>query len=160
MSLHFILDGYNIIKSGLIEDFEGKTLEKQRAVLIGLVERRRPHGSGNNSVTVVFDGSYEMAAAYPREQRLASGIQVVFSGGESADDKIENIVAARTNAADVVVVTNDKGIKRRLGGRGVKYMSLEDFAERVAEPKANRPGSSRDNGMEGITDDLKKEWLK
>ena len=54
MSLHYLLDGYNIIKQS--PRLGPKRLEDGRAGLIAFIEMRQPQGSRNNMVTVVFDG--------------------------------------------------------------------------------------------------------
>ena len=54
MSLHYILDGYNILKQ--IPAFNDLSLEDGRRGLMRWIETQRPQGSVNNTVTVVFDG--------------------------------------------------------------------------------------------------------
>ncbi|MFH1368695.1 MAG: NYN domain-containing protein [Elusimicrobiota bacterium] len=158
MSLFYILDGYNIIKSGLIPGFERKTLEQQRAHLVQLIEKTRPQGSKNNSIMIVFDGSYEMSFLHPQKEVTKTGIAVVYSGGESADEKIEEIVLAYPNPADIVIVSNDKGIRRRVGGRGVKHLDVRQFAGRIAREKESFSASDSGGDMNDITDEMKKEW--
>lgn len=160
MALLYIIDGYNVIKSGIIKEFESKTLETQRKLLIDLIDQRNFRGSGNNSVTIVFDGSYEMSQLYSQRLKLAGGIEIYFSSGETADEKIESLVLSHPNAAEVVVVSNDKGIRRRIGGRGVRYMSVEEFAARISLPENARSSCDKDKNLNKITEEMKKEWLK
>ncbi len=54
MSLHYLLDGYNILKQ--IPAFRDLPLEDGRRGLLRWIDHSRPQGSVNNQVTVVFDG--------------------------------------------------------------------------------------------------------
>ncbi len=132
----FVVDGYNVIKSEHGRIFEGKTLEQQRNLLLELIARNRPHGSPNNKVTVVFDGTYEMAMQGGQAQPAAGGVAVVYSGGETADEKIEEIVLGLANPAEVTVVTDDRGIRRRLGGSGARHMDVARFFSKLVKEDA------------------------
>lgn len=163
MALSFILDGYNIIKSDESGVFAQGTLEQQRALLIALIKKQQPQGSSKNTVTVVFDSAasslpYESAAALEN----TSGVSTVFSAGKSADDTIEEIVLKHPNRPEVVVVTNDKGIRRRLGGCSVKFMSVQEFLKKLF-PRRQQAFVSDDPDSESLCDineELGKQWLK
>ncbi len=55
MSIHYLLDGYNIIHQ-MPAALDLTKLEDQRRHLIRFVEQHRPQGSANNRVTIIFDG--------------------------------------------------------------------------------------------------------
>jgi predicted RNA-binding protein with PIN domain len=130
--MRFIVDGYNIIKSGLApEAFEGKTLEQQRNALLELISLNKPQGSPRNTVTVVFDGDYQISLAAGPGRPPAGVEKVIFTEGGSADEKIEELVLSESNPTEVAVVTNDKGIKRRIGGTGARIVVLEEFLPRL-----------------------------
>ena len=131
--MQMIIDSYNVIKSGLTDVFDGLTLEQQRAELIRLINENRPQGSRNNGVTAVFDGNYEVSMAAGSNRTSAGGVQVIFTQGEPADDLIENMVLQLENKADATVVTDDKGLLRRLGGTGVKHLSVEAFLAKLVK---------------------------
>ena len=86
MSLNYLLDGYNIIHR--LPVLTQKNLEDARNDLIRFIEIHRPQGSSNNSVTIVFDGQPGMGG-----QPDASGVKIIFSSGESADDYIKRAVS-------------------------------------------------------------------
>ena len=106
MSLHYILDGYNILKQ--IPAFNDLSLEDGRRGLMRWIENARPAGSRNNTVTVVFDGNPDFwGAALPGAPQEAT--RVIFSNG-SADDKIKHMVEEDENRRSCVVVSDDKDI--------------------------------------------------
>jgi predicted RNA-binding protein with PIN domain len=86
MSVHFIIDGYNVLlRSGL---FDQKCLKDARGAFMAYLGHRRPHGSMRNKLTVVFDGRLEFAG-------LAGGgeVDVIFTAGASADELIKEMVS-------------------------------------------------------------------
>lgn len=137
--MRFIIDGYNVIKSGLApEAFEGLTLEAQREALLGLIARNSPQGSPNNRVTLVFDGNYNISMAAGPRTGSPGGPEVIFTEGASADEKIEELVLAAGNPSEITIVTNDKGIRRRVGGTGARVMGLEEFMPRLLGERKRR----------------------
>jgi hypothetical protein len=53
------------------------------------------------------------------------------------------------NSLNITVITNDKGIRRRIGTSGAKYERLEMFLSRGTREKASRK-------LRGLDDDIKK----
>ena len=58
MSLHYFLDGYNVVHQ--MAGAARLNLEEQRYQLVRLIERKAPQGSERNKVTVVFDGCLDV----------------------------------------------------------------------------------------------------
>ncbi|TQM14124.1 NYN domain-containing protein [Pseudonocardia kunmingensis] len=100
-SLHLVVDGYNVSKTGYPE----LTLADQRARLVsqlGALAART-----GVEVTVVFDGAGVITAP-PRGSR---GVRVLFSdAGVLADDVIRDLVAAEPQGRPVVVATSDRAV--------------------------------------------------
>lgn len=167
MSLHFILDGYNIIKSGSTGLFSARTLEEQRTRLLTLIRERRPQGSQNNQVTVVFD-SRTVQPEWVDSGSVSTvwGIRVMFSGGTTADETIQRLVEEAERAAEIVIVSNDRGIRRLVGGLGARFMSVEEFVRKL-DQAGDKAGGLR-SGQEPFDDDTRfevndefsKRWLK
>ncbi len=114
MSLHYLLDGYNILKQ--IPAFRDLPLEDGREGLLRWIDHSRPQGSVNNQVTVVFDGHPDHFGALGSQGE----IRVIFSDGCSADDKIKLMVEEDVDQKNCVVVSDDKDIflyARSLGAR-------------------------------------------
>jgi hypothetical protein len=99
----FILDGYNISGEMYADNFATRLARDDVIGRAGLLAR-----SSAAEVTVVFDG--------PEEEgrpgfRSSSGVVVVFSRGDTADDVIAALVASQPERT--VVVTNDRDLRSR-----------------------------------------------
>jgi Protein of unknown function (DUF901). len=156
MSLHYILDGYNIVKLAFSEN-SGK-LQASREKLLEFIRNSHPQGSPKNKVTVVFDGKEDFLP-----ENTQSLPEVIFTRNESADEKIKKIVELAKNPKELVVVSNDRDItlfSRRLGA---KILSVDEFLAskkkartKVSEDAKNIPASAEFN----ITEELKRVWLR
>ncbi len=156
MSLHYILDGYNILHKLPLP--ESGTLEQHREILIRFLQDRRPHGSPNNDVTIVFDGQPEHYG--PGSMR--GNIRIVFTDGETADEKIKKMVADERSKGHIVVITDDRGIRLAVRSSGAKVLGVLEFISLRAETSSSpstRKGMSQEV-RQNIDDELKKIWLK
>lgn len=131
MSLHYLLDGYNIIKQ--IPELAPKKLEDGRRALVRAIEVHQPQGSSQNSVTIVFDGQPGIFGAVN-----TSIVRVIFSEGESADDKIKNLVEQSHSKKNMVVVTDDRDIKFAVRPGGVRVMAVKEFWAKMVPKKLQR----------------------
>ena len=154
MSLHYLLDGYNVLKQ--MEAFRDLPLEEGRRGLLKWISDSRPQGRVNNQVTVVFDGIEGSCS-------LDGEIRVIFSDGCSADDKIKRMVEEDAGRKNCVVVSDDKDIFLYARSLGAKIMSVAAFT--------SKPGGShtrQDDGrkyiplsrQEKINKELRSFWLK
>ena len=172
MSLHYLLDGYNILHQMPL-DVQGSlehqgALQDQRGQLIQWLEVHRPQGSVKNAVTIVFDGKSGILGG----PSLSSSMKVIFSQDESADGKIKSLVAQAPNKKSIVVVTNDKDVKFAVRALGAKVMGVQDFLSNISSPPLSKKGSlNRSVDREGsqkvsttleykITSELEQIWLK
>lgn len=108
-SVHLVVDGYNVTKTG----YGDLTLSDQRDRLVGqlvaLAARTRAE------VTVVFDGAGVLAVP----TAAARGVRVLFSDpGVLADDVIRTVVAAEPEGRPLVVVTSDRAVADSVRRRG------------------------------------------
>ncbi len=159
MSLHILIDGYNLIRqSPALSDIDRRSLEEGREALLEYLasyKRVKRH-----PITVVFDGA---GADIHMERRTRwKGIAVVFSRpGELADSVIKRIVNRERERA--VVVTSDRDIADFAAEHGAETidsiefegkmkmatqpdMNLTDLTEREEEgwiPTTRKKGSSR-----------------
>ena len=112
-TVHLVVDGYNVTKTG----YPALTLSAQRdrlaAALAALAART------GAEVTVVFDGAAVVAVPLAASR----GVRVLFSDpGVLADDVIRSIVAAEPAGRPLVVVTSDREVAdsvRRQGAHPV-----------------------------------------
>jgi predicted RNA-binding protein with PIN domain len=108
-SVHLVVDGYNVTKTGYPE----LSLSDQRDRLIRQLAAMAARTSAE--VTLVFDGAGVVAVptAAPR------GVRVLFSDpGVLADDVIRALVTAEPEGRPVVVVTSDRAVADSVRRRG------------------------------------------
>lgn len=162
MSVHYLLDGYNILHQMPL--FDTFSLEDKREAMLQWIERARPQGSLKNKVTVVFDGKFGIVGRTP-----SSFVEVVFSQDESADEKIKSILARIQNRKNTVVVTNDRAIQYAVRALGAKFLSVKEFLSHAKESPAKKSSSTQgqtearkvtDVTAYQITAELKEIWLK
>ncbi|GAB3876364.1 NYN domain-containing protein [Kibdelosporangium lantanae] len=108
-SVHLVVDGYNVTKTG----YPDLSLADQRDRLTHQLASLAARTSAE--VTLVFDGAGVVAvpSAAPR------GVRVLFSDpGVLADDVIRALVAAEPEGRPVVVVTSDRAVADSVRRRG------------------------------------------
>jgi predicted RNA-binding protein with PIN domain len=157
MSLHYIIDGYNVMKQ--VARLTGKRLARGREGFIRFLETERPQGSSRNKVTVVFDGRTDVYAP-----RINSEIEVIFSHNESADEKIKKLVE-KYEQKNLVVVSDDNAVKYSTKIQGASTMEAKEFLCRksgrekscAAQEEKINPQTSL--GIE-ITKELEKIWVR
>ena len=157
MSLHFIIDGYNLIKQTTA--LNKVNFKDSREALIRFLTVHTPQGSKNNTITIVFDG-WQGNFYY----RADSCIQIIFSNDRSADEIIKQLVERTDNVKNTIVVTNDREVQFYAKQAGAKIEAVEDFVSRGA-PKENKAQADEKKPLyptdaAKITDELRKLWIK
>ncbi len=127
MSLHIIIDGYNMIRqSPALSTIERQDLQLGREALVDSVaeyKRIKKH-----KITIVFDGT--RAHLLSNRHDTIKGIMIKFSNpGETADTEIKRIAAQEREKA--LVVTSDRDIVRFVSARGAATMSSDAFEEKI-----------------------------
>lgn len=159
MSLQYIIDGYNITCHPKFPKQLPKKFSDSRVALIQLIRAKKSSSSPNNKFWVVFDG-------YPHSSlaNLDQGnITVMFSRGESADQRIKKLLELMVNPKNTVIVSDDKEIIFFAKSCRAKTQSAEDFllfqdkllSARSAIPEAEISYAQ----MHKINEELKKLWL-
>jgi len=133
MSLHYILDGYNIIKQN--EALSLLKLEAGRDALAALLASQRPQGSSNNKVTVVYDG---VAGLYS-DIRISGGIKTLFSQSGSADDKIKQVVDRAHRKNGIVVVSDDRSLRYYVRALGAQVLGVKAFLSQAVPAVGKAP---------------------
>ena len=122
-SVHLIVDGYNVTKTGYPE----LPLADQRTRLAGQLAALAARTSVE--ITVVFDGAGVVAAP----TRGSRGVRVLFSDpGVLADDVIRALVAAEPQGRPVVVATSDKAVVSSVCAHGAHSVSSRVLLQRLA----------------------------
>lgn len=148
MALHYVLDGYNLLYA--MTEMPAGTWQDKRAALLAHLKKLQPQGK--NPVTVVFD-----SREGPGSRSVENGITVVYTSGETADDKIIAMVRLSQNPRVMVVVSNDKGIRHLLKSTGAQFMSADEFLRKSKRAKSADAQEPVEDPT--ITDELRKEWL-
>ncbi|MFA7073800.1 MAG: NYN domain-containing protein [Endomicrobiaceae bacterium] len=161
--MEYLVDGYNVIKSSDL--FNANNLEASRNKLIDFIIKYHPQGK--NPITVVFDckskNPYECDGA---SKILIKGIKTIFSEGQkTADDVIVEYIENSEKPYNIVIVSNDKGIYRRIGGKGTKKMSVDAFISIKYKNESCRKNTlteSRqiDGDYSEISRELSDLWIK
>lgn len=169
MSLHFVIDGYNLIKRTSISSKYPKignenrdSLEDLRAALIKYIKLYRPQGKVTNRVTIVFDAKGDRERTLTETYREDGGIGIIFS--KSADDKIKRLVKESRSPKNIVVVTDDKDIRFFVRQYRAQIKTVEEFLKKPnpLNIKANPDDKTPLAPQEAIriTEEMKELWLK
>jgi hypothetical protein len=145
MSLHIIIDGYNLVRrSEELSRLDRADITRGREALIeklAAYRRLKPH-----RITVVFDGTGAPAHSPPRDR--VKGIGILFSrGGESADAVIARM--ARQERATALVVSSDLAVVRSAQACGAAVVDSGEFEARLAmasELEGSDPGDEAPRG--------------
>jgi predicted RNA-binding protein with PIN domain len=157
MSLHYIIDGYNLIKHRSFNPPAG--IHDSRFALIQFLRINKPCGSPKHKVTVVFDG-------YSNDLSL-SGLEfeVIFSCEDSADERIKKIVEKERLPKSLIVVSDDRQIRDFARLCGVISLGIEDFLNPPSKKSASRKIDQEKTQLSysaahKINEELKRLWLK
>jgi len=127
MSIHIIIDGYNLIRqSAALSRLDQQDIMLGRDALVDMLAAYRkikPH-----RITVVFDGRHGPALSQPRDRK--KGIAIRFSRrGESADDLI--IRMARKEREKALVVSSDLEIVHSVSAHAAATISAPLFEDKI-----------------------------
>jgi predicted RNA-binding protein with PIN domain len=128
MSLHIIIDGYNLIRqSDELSAVDNLDIQFGRKALIDMLaayRKLKPH-----RITVVFDGANAPPASERRSR--VKGIEIRFSDrGQLADQVINNMV--RRARQQALVVSSDREVAQFAIGHGAAAISSAEFESRLA----------------------------
>ena len=155
MSLHYLLDGYNILKQ--MAAFRELPLEEGRKAFLRWIDDQHPQGSANNTVTVVFDGHPDYFGTMQQ-----GDIRVIFSEGCSADDTIKRMVDEDRNLKNCVVVSDDKDVFLYARSQGARAVKVAAFIAKPAAPHGRVESGGKYISLsrqEKINQELKRKWL-
>ena len=142
MSVHIIIDGYNLIRqSGYLSNLDLQDIQLGREALIDMLAAYKKIKA--HRITVVFDGT--RAPDLARERDRQKGIAILFShSGETADAVIKKMAGGEKQKA--LVVSSDRDILRSANSSGAATINAIDFESRLIQ-------ASHIDGMESSSDD-------
>jgi hypothetical protein len=143
MSIHLLIDGYNLIRqSKALSRIDSQDITQGRQALIDRLAAYRRIKS--HRVTVVFDGVRAPELAPLRDQ--VKGVRIVFSrGGELADGVLVRM--ARQEREQAMVVTSDQAVARAAAACGAAVIDSQEFESRMAL-------AADMEGLEGPADEM------
>lgn len=123
----WLIDGSNVL-GAMRADRDAVESKRELARLVASFARAK-----RTKVTLFFDGPEPANFA-----RHLGGATVVFAGKRSADD----LIVEQTRAArDAHVVTSDRELGARVGGRRIEVVDAQQFA-RELETAEREPGAT------------------
>ena len=127
MSIHIIIDGYNLIRqSPDLSRLERRDLQTGREALMDLLAGYKKIKA--HRITVVFDGT--RAPGFTPERDQYKGVAVVFSRqGETADSVIKKMAAREREGA--LVVSSDRDVTQYAQSRGAAIIESPAFEEKL-----------------------------
>jgi uncharacterized protein len=127
MSIHIIIDGYNLIRSSSsLSTLDQQDIQLGREALLDSLSsyKRIKH----HMITVVFDGTH--APHLSQHKDRVKGIKVKFSrSGETADTVIKRMAARDREKA--LVVSSDMDIVNFAASMGAATISSPAFEEKI-----------------------------
>jgi uncharacterized protein len=151
MTIHIIVDGYNLIRNypPLSRAEEADFSEGRNFLLEWLSEYRR---QSKNPITVIFDGGKGGGQFEGRD--VYKGIKILYSrSGQTADEVIERIAAKEGEKA--LIVTSDMALSFSCRSWKSATIRSEDFAHLIQEKR--RKPSDMDGKEEEPVDPPKKK---
>jgi len=127
MSIHIIIDGYNLIRqSGYLSNLDLQDIQFGRQALVDMLAAYKKIKA--HRITVVFDGT--RAPQFSQQRHRQKGISIIFShNGESADAVIKKMADRERQQA--LVVSSDQDIVRSAGSSGAATISALDFESKL-----------------------------
>lgn len=137
-----LIDGYNLLHAaGIFPKSGPPTLERARNALLDfLVESLPPKELART--TIVFDASHA-PPGLPHELDH-HGLSVRFAPrGSSADELLEELIAAQPDARHLLVVSSDHRVQRAARQRGANYVDSEVWQSELARSKQPQADSGQ-----------------
>jgi len=127
MSLHIIIDGYNLIRqSSRLSRLDRQDIQLGREALVDMLAAYKKFKT--HRITVVFDGTGFPLLSRQRDRQ--KGITLVYShNGESADAVIKNM--ARREGPKALVVSSDQEIVRAAAAWGAATINAREFEDKL-----------------------------
>ncbi len=149
----FILDAYNII--GRLK--KGRSWQDVRRGFLRFLHRHPVTFSKKNRIIVVFDGQRnpDIILEFP-------SFEVVFSGEETADKRIDRILS-RLRPSSGVVVSDDREVKFYAKKAGIRPVGVDEFISWMSQERGQELDDEKDlRGEEiaEINEELYRLWVK
>ncbi len=148
--LVYIIDGFNLIHK--IPALKNSSFPRRE--LIHYIRIHRLTGSRNNRVVIVFDGWANPEVSLGKEYRL------VFSRERKADELITEIVRRSKPKSEIIVVSDDRQIRRTVSREGARVCGTLDFIKTKAKLPLEKDKELSYTLQREITEEMRRVWLK
>ncbi|OGU76924.1 MAG: hypothetical protein A2V93_00370 [Ignavibacteria bacterium RBG_16_34_14] len=116
---HYIIDGNNLIgKVKKLSELQKKDKQSAREQLVYLLQN---YFSGKKvKISLHFDG-------YENNRINIINGKIIYSGSQTADEKIKDQISSSKNKRDIIVISSDNGIRDYAKVCGCSLMKSEEF---------------------------------
>ena len=127
MSLHIIIDGYNLIRqSASLSRLDAQDILLGREALVDRLAAYRK--IKHHPITVVFDG--QNSPSFSKQRHQQKGISIRFSPkGTSADEVIKRMASSEREKA--LVVSSDRDVIEYAAACGAATISARQFEAKI-----------------------------
>ena len=155
-----ILDGYNVIHA--IPELERRlevSLQASREALLRFCEAYRASRGDIRKIVIVFDGKSEYDGL-PSGSR--PGVEIIFTSGETADERILELIQDSKNTDSFIVVSNDNYVSNNSRAMRTSVVRVSEFRAAVSgtgKPRGAGPGPKAglpDHAARKITDEYRR----
>ena len=145
MSIHIIIDGYNLIRQSVhLSILDQQDIQQGREALIEMLAAYKKIKA--HQITVVFDGT--RAPLFSQQRDHQKGIAILFShNNQSADDVIKKM--ARREKQKALVVSSDQDILRSAESFGAATINAIAFESKLMTALYSNGKEITDNDYEG-----------
>jgi len=127
MSIHIIIDGYNLIRqSGYLSNLDLQDIQFGRQALVDMLAAYKKIKA--HRITVVFDGT--RAPQFSQQRDRQKGISILFSHNDESADAVIKKMADREKQ-QALVVSSDLDIVRSAASSGAATISAPDFESKL-----------------------------
>jgi predicted RNA-binding protein with PIN domain len=119
------------------------------------------HGLSAGDVWIIFD-AHNVSHSSPDE--IYRNLNIGFSHQQTADDRIEAILASETQPADLAVISNDTRIQKAARRKGCQMWTCQRYMDWLIDSESRSPkippAREEPEKEESATDEEMAEWLR
>lgn len=158
--MRYLIDGYNLLYAlGLAQKKGGRAAwDRARGLLLDWLADQ--HKTAPRNVTVALDAQH--AKGKERIEESHRGLRVVRHEGRSADELIEELVAAEREPEGLTVVSNDARVRGAAKAHRCLFQGCDEYVEAISNSAKPVPKVmvSSDEKKTELTAAQKAELLK
>jgi predicted RNA-binding protein with PIN domain len=129
----FLIDGYNLLHAVGWAPLDGRLKPARRKLLDWLADSLSQHSA---DLRLIFDAQEGRST---RSEFTHRGIPVRFAVGRTADDLIEELLAASSTPTGLTVVSNDLRLHESARRSGARGWTCPQFLDWLAGPEQKPP---------------------